>query len=79
MHRTFARDPLVNELFARQGAVRKPWVEATPSTHLWKVPVPAGLKAGAYSVRVRAVDEYGRQHVAYTVLEIGAAVTASVT
>jgi hypothetical protein len=79
MHRTFARDPLVNELLARQDAVRKPWVEATPSTHLWKVPVPAGLKAGAYSVRVRAVDEYGRQHVAHTVLEIVASTTAAAT
>jgi hypothetical protein len=72
MHRTFSCDPLVNELFARLGAVRKPWVEATPSTHLWKTPVPADLKAGAYSVRVRAVDEYGRQHVAHTILEIAA-------
>lgn len=79
MHRTFARDPLINELFARRGAVRKPWVEATPSTHLWKTPVPAGLKAGAYSVRVRAVDEYGRQHVAHTVLEIAATGASAAT
>ena len=79
MHRTLARDPLVNELFGRQGAVRKPWVEATPSTHLWKTPVPAGLKAGAYSVRVRAVDEYGRQHVAHTVLEIAATGASAAT
>ena len=64
--------------FRPAGAVRKPWVEAAPSTHLWKTPVPAGLKAGAYSVSVRAVDEYGRQHVAHTVLEI-AATRASAT
>ena len=79
MHRTVTRDPLINELFARQGAVRKPWVEAAPSTHLWKTPVPAGLKAGAYRVRVRAVDEYGRQHVAHTVLEVAATQAASAT
>ena len=79
MHRTLARDPFINELFARQGAVRKPWVEAASSTHLWKTPVPAGLKSGAYSVRVRAVDEYGRQHVANTVLEIAATGASAAT
>ena len=79
MHRTVTRDPLINELFARQGAGRKPWVEAAPSTHLWKTPVPAGLKAGAYSVRVRAVDEYGRLHIAHTVLEVAATQAASAT
>lgn len=72
MHRTLTRDPLINELLARQGAVRKPWVEAAPSTHLWKTAVPPGLKAGAYRVRVRAVDEYGRLHVAHAVLEVAA-------
>jgi hypothetical protein len=79
MQRAFAQDPSINELFARPGAVRKPWVEATSSTHLWKTPVPVCLKAGAYSVRVRAVDEYGRQHVAHTVLEIAATGASAAT
>jgi hypothetical protein len=70
---------LINELFARQGAVRKPWVEAAPSTHLWKAPLPAGLETGAYRVRVRAVDEYGRQHVAHTVLEVAATQASTAT
>jgi hypothetical protein len=79
MHRTFARDPLIDELFARRGAVRKSWVEAAASSHLWKTPVPPGIKPGAYSVKVRAVDEYGRQHVAHIVLEIAATGASAAT
>jgi hypothetical protein len=72
MTRSATGDPFIAELLARPGAVRKPWVEAVPSTHLWTARLPAGLAAGAHRVTVRAVDEYGRQHVAHTVLEVAA-------
>jgi calcineurin-like phosphoesterase family protein len=64
-----APDPLMSELF--QGDTpRKPWVAATPCAHLWEAPVPAGLSDGAHALLVRAIDEYGREHLARTVLEV---------
>ena len=71
MRRTAMRDPYVAQLFARSAAVQKPWVQAVPSSHVWKAPLPADLVPGAHRVTVRASDEYGREHVAHLVLEVG--------
>jgi hypothetical protein len=66
---TAAPDPLMRELF--QGDTpRKAWVAATPSAHLWQASLPPGLGPGAHVILVRAEDEYGRAHVARTVLEV---------
>lgn len=62
-------DPLMCELF-RGDTPRKAWVAATPCAHLWQAPLPAGLGPGAHVLLVRAQDEYGREHVARTVLEV---------
>jgi len=79
MQRTAVQDPFVAELLARQGAVRKPWVEAVPSTHLWSARLPAGLAPGAHRLTVTAIDEYGRRHVAHAVLEVAAPKRAQAT
>lgn len=64
-----ARDPLIAELF--QGDTpRKSWVEATPSSHLWHAPLPRDLGPGVHVLLVRARDEYGREHLARTLLEV---------
>lgn len=73
MQRTDMRDPFIVEIFEREAAHRKSWVEAVRSSHLWSAALPAGLPPGAHPVIVRAIDEYGRQHVAHAIVEIDAA------
>ena len=64
-------DPLIAELF--QGDTpRKPWVAATTCSHLWQAALPAGLAPGAHVLQVPAVDEYGRGHLARSVVEVTA-------
>ena len=64
-------DPFVTHLFAQSRATQKPWVEAVPSAHVWAGPLPCDLETGAHRVEVRAVDEFGRERVAHTLLEVG--------
>jgi hypothetical protein len=71
MQRTAMRDPYVAQLFARSAAVQKPWVQAVPSSHVWKAPLPSDLGPGAHRVTVRASDEYGRERIAHMLLEVG--------
>ncbi len=53
-------DPFVEQVYVRNAAVKKPWVKAMPSTHIWTARLPADLPPGAHRVTVTAVDEYGR-------------------
>jgi hypothetical protein len=62
-------DPLIRELFTGD-TPRKAWVAATPSSHLWQAALPAGLSPGAHVLLVRVRDEYGRAHLARTVMEV---------
>lgn len=71
MQRAGVADPFIVDMFARQAAHRKPWVEAVCSSHVWTGRLPAGLEPGAHRVTVRASDEYGREHVAHSVIEVG--------
>lgn len=64
-------DPFLHQVLAREDAIRKPWVEPVESTHLWYADV-ARVPAGAHRVTVRARGEYGREHVAHAVLDVGA-------
>jgi hypothetical protein len=72
MQRVAMPDPYIVDLFAAQGAERRGWVRAVPSSHVWKAPLPAGLPAGAHAVTVTASDEYGRRHSTRLVLEVAA-------
>ena len=71
------RDPYVVQLFARSATMQKPWVKALQSSHVWKAPLPAGLGLGVHRLTVHASDEYGRQHVAHMLLEVGRPVAAA--
>ena len=51
---------------------RKAWVAATPCAHLWQAALPASLAPGVQVLQVRAIDEYGREHLARTGLEVTA-------
>jgi hypothetical protein len=59
MQRKTISDPFVEELFARNEAVKKPWVKAEVSSHIWIARLPADLKPGAHRVIVEATTEYG--------------------
>lgn len=63
-------DPWVRELYLRHADVIKPWVEAVPSSHVFVADLPDDLAPGTHTVTVRAVDEFGRSHVAHRILEI---------
>jgi hypothetical protein len=73
MQRASVLDPFIVDMFSRQAAHRKAWVEPVCSSHVWKGSLPVGLAPGAHRVTVRATDEYGREHVAHLVFEIGPA------
>ncbi len=70
LRRVERTDPFVVEVYARNAATKKPWVEPARSTHLWQAALPADLPAGTHRVSVRASDEYGRRHDAFLVLEV---------
>ena len=70
MTRVARADPFVSQLYGRYPETIKPWVKPNASSHLWQAPLPAGLKAGTYAVRVQATDEYGRAHDGGMVLEV---------
>jgi hypothetical protein len=72
MARTTMADPFVAELFARTGELQRPWVKAAPASHVWRAPLFPGLQPGAHRLIVRAVDEYGREIVANSMLEVAA-------
>ncbi|MBK1671527.1 hypothetical protein CKO28_26365 [Rhodovibrio sodomensis] len=59
-----------NELFQRNAGTVKPWVEAEPSSHIWKADLPDEIGPGTYTVTVRATDEFGNTHHAHKVLEV---------
>ena len=70
MQRVVAKDPFVEQVYAAHTSSKKPWVNAQPCSHLWRLRLPAGLAAGVHPVEVRAVDAFGRTHEAGMVLEV---------
>jgi hypothetical protein len=70
MERERRSDPFVKEVFARNQATRKSWVKAQPCSHLWVARLPADLEPGTHSIKVRVIDEYGREHHDHLVLEV---------
>ena len=77
MERQRRVDPFVREVFARNGATKKPWVEAQPCSHLWVAHLPADLELGTHCISVRVVDEYAREHHEHLVLEVTGVATAA--
>jgi hypothetical protein len=72
MERTERLDPFVQEVYTRHRAQKKPWVEATKSSHIWQATLPDDLAPGTYAVRVRGLDEFGRPHESMLVVEVTA-------
>ena len=67
--RIIENDPFAEELFFRAEGVRLN-LTASPSTHLWKGPLPADLPAGVHVVTARAIDEFGVEHNTRAILEV---------
>ena len=70
MERVARADPWLIELFLRNRAQVKPWVETERSSHLFVADLPDDLGPGTYALTVRAVDEFGRVHHAHRVVEV---------
>ena len=70
MTRTRRPDPFVNDVFSRNEAVKKPWIKAEPSSHIWVARLPATLPAGTHRVLVRAVTDCGDAVTGTMALEI---------
>ena len=64
-------DPFVAELYSRNEAVKKSWVSAEISSHIWVAPLPA-IRAGAHRLIVTAVLDDGRSVSARIALEVEA-------
>jgi hypothetical protein len=75
MTKTARPDPFVEEVYARNVATKKPWVNAEPCSHLFVARLPADLEAGTHCLNVRAVDEYGRAHTDNLIVEVTGAET----
>jgi C terminal of Calcineurin-like phosphoesterase/N terminal of Calcineurin-like phosphoesterase len=65
-------DPLAHELFLRNEATKKPWVKAEMSSHIWSARLPAGLRAGTYTLNILVRDEYGHGYSESAVMEVTA-------
>lgn len=63
-------DPYVVDLYARNQATKKRWVQPGKSSHLWQARLPDILGVGAHAIQVRGTDEFGRRHAASMVLEV---------
>jgi hypothetical protein len=66
-------DPLVLQML-QGSSPRKPWVEATPSSHIWAARIERTTRRGPMLVEVRVVDEYGRAQETRVILEATAPV-----
>ena len=72
MQRTTRLDPFVEDLYQRNAATKKPWVQPGPSSHLWQARLPATLPPGTHRLTVQATDAHGRTSSAAMILEIEA-------
>jgi hypothetical protein len=72
MQRVERLDPFVQDVYARNRAVTKPWVHPGKSSHIWQASLPADLAPGTYGIRAEGTDEYGQRHESMLVLEVTA-------
>ena len=63
-------DPYIVEAFADPTIVRPSWLRASPSSHMWFGSLPALLSLGRHRLTIRAVGEFGREHVTQTHIAI---------
>ncbi len=79
LERTFRKDPYMLEQYERHRNVKKTWVEATVSTHLFEADLDDSLEPGTHTVTVQAEDEFGRVQHGHAILEVTAGLSGSET
>ena len=47
------------------------WTPLRESTHIWAAPLPRDLSPGVRRITIRALDEYGQEHEAAKLIEVG--------
>ncbi|MFM9942664.1 MAG: calcineurin-like phosphoesterase C-terminal domain-containing protein [Hyphomicrobiaceae bacterium] len=62
-------DVAVDELYLLHRAQLKPWVETSPSSHIWRAALPR-LPAGTYAVHIDGRDAYGGAMRSNLLLEV---------
>ena len=77
MERVLRRDPYIVEQYNRYADVKKGWVQATQSTHIFSADLDDSIGPGTHTVTVRAIDEFGQVHHGHTVLEVVAGMAGS--
>lgn len=70
MQRVASPDPHVARVFADHRDLQKPWMRALSCSHIWRAPLPSGLRPGAYCASVQADDEYGRPLRSHVLFEV---------
>ena len=68
--RNIRPDPFMLEQYNRHADIKKSWVEANPSSHVFEADLDDSIGIGTHTVTVRAVDEFGRTHHGHTILEV---------
>lgn len=59
LERVAIADPHIVESFARHKSLSKPWVTPALSSHIWTMPLPAGIDARALEMTVHVENEFG--------------------
>lgn len=77
LERVLRKDPYILEQYSRHRDVKKSWVQASASTHLFEADLDDSIEPGTHTVTVRAMDEFGRVHHGHAVLEISAGLDGS--
>lgn len=70
MRRELREDPYIVEQFQRHADLKKSFVQAVKSTHIFSADLDDAICRGTHTITVRAVDEFGRIHHGHSVLEI---------
>jgi len=85
MQKTLAEDPYFRQIYQAEAAIlarfeeaglQRPFVPlntARPSSHLWKLRIPAGIPTGTHLIHVRATDKHGRVYDGKRVLRVNEA------
>jgi len=70
MQRVARPDPHVARVFAEHADLKKPWMRAVSSSHIWRARLPSNLRPGAYCAAVEAENDYGRKLSTHLVFEV---------
>ena len=74
LKKTMENDPYYVELREREALNSKDGKTQlnppSPSNHLWKVQIPAGIETGSHLIEIEATDHYGRPHKGNRIIRV---------